>query len=408
MISKQKILSTFNSFLYPVSLCLRQIMGTLVIFILARYIPVYEYGLFSSYKAIATFCLLFANAGYNEYILISSKGDVDIARKKISLFLVNAIFIILLIFLSTFFYNVESRFLFFLVLIRTFFDSVFFLLVLPYFQTSKKFNIISYVNLFYGFVLTIFAIILVFTHMSLTNFLILNIGLGLFNFLQVTCCERFNYIEVFKDLKSSFSLIDKNILFYIGALVCSYLYGQIPALYISLFVSKSDAALYFAASSIAAVIVMITVAQNQKVIADLINTSIYKIKLILKRNIFIIISITFSIFIFTLVLGKWILKLIYFQDYYVQAYPILLLLMLSNIFIAEAAVFGAYITASGFQRKKIIMQLEATIIAIFVLLILQSYKIYAAGFATLLSSLYIAIRYTLFVLGFIRKQEQKT
>ena len=64
-----------NSQLYAFSLYIRQIAGTIILFIIARYLSVYDYGLFSSYKNIATFCLMFANLGFADYILVSSKAN---------------------------------------------------------------------------------------------------------------------------------------------------------------------------------------------------------------------------------------------------------------------------------------------------------------------------------------------
>ena len=87
------IQKTLKNNFYAISLYARQIAGTLVLFLIARYLTVYDYGLFSSYKNIATFILMFANMGFNEYILVSTKANVNDVRLKISLFMLNAIFI---------------------------------------------------------------------------------------------------------------------------------------------------------------------------------------------------------------------------------------------------------------------------------------------------------------------------
>ena len=119
---KQFLINQF----YPISLYARQIAGTIVILFLGRYLSVYDYGLFSSYKTLATFWLLFANIGYNEYILVSSQNIIREVKLKISLFIINAILILLLISFFSTFCNLESNFLFILVLLRTFFDNIFY------------------------------------------------------------------------------------------------------------------------------------------------------------------------------------------------------------------------------------------------------------------------------------------
>ena len=64
------------------------------------------------------------------------------------MFIINAILVLLCIAIGSLFFHIESHFLFTLILLRTFFDSIFFAIALPYFQASKKFHIISCVNIF--------------------------------------------------------------------------------------------------------------------------------------------------------------------------------------------------------------------------------------------------------------------
>ena len=84
----KKIQSILNNQLYAISLYARQISETLVLFIIARYLSVYDFGLFSSYKNIAIFCFMFANLGFADYILVSSQANVKEVKLKISLMVV--------------------------------------------------------------------------------------------------------------------------------------------------------------------------------------------------------------------------------------------------------------------------------------------------------------------------------
>lgn len=395
----------FKSQLYLISLYARQIAGTIVILFLGRYLSVYDYGLFSSYKTLATFWLLFANIGYNEYILVSSQNIIREVKLKISLFIINAILILLLISFFSTFCNLESNFLFILVLLRTFFDNIFFAIILPYFQASKKFNIISYVNIFYSLAMILITLLSYKFNLSLTKFLILNIGLGLLNFIQVSSYARINYILAFKYLNKLVKMIDKSIFAYIGVVLCSYLYMQIPSLYTATFISKEEAALYFAAFTISSIISLLIIAQVQKMVPEMIKASIIKIKNIINTNLKFIIGLNLVIFIFFVFFGKYILTLLYSKEYYTNAYPLLLVLTLSNISIAIAAIYGAYITASGNQHMKIKMQIEAIFISVIILFLFHKYKIYAAAIAYFLSGLHIGIRYVLKAKKLLLKQK---
>ena len=393
--------------LYTVSLYSRQIAGTIILFIIARYMSVYDFGLFSSYKNIATFCFMFANLGFSDYILVSSKANVKEVKLKISLFLLNAISIGFLVALGSTFFHLDSHILFVLVVIRTFFDGTFFALILPYFQATKTFNTIAKINIVYAVCISIIAIFSYIFKLSLYKFLLLNICLGLINFIQCSYFAKINYLLVLNHIKRFCQMVDKSIWAYIGVSIAYFLYAQIPTLYVSTYLPKEQAALYFSAFTIASVIGLLINAQIQKIMPDLINNSIESIKVILKKNLKIMLIITISVFLFMLLFGKFLLLALYGQNYYGNAYPILLILMLGNIYVAEAAVYGAYITASGNQKKKIPMQLEATFFTIIGLAIMHKLEIYGAALAFLFAAIYISYRYTTFTFKLLDKLTPK-
>lgn len=387
------------------SLYSRQIAGTVVLFIIARYLSVYDFGLFSSYKNIAIFCFMFANLEYANYILVSSQANVKEVKLKISLFLLNAIFIGLLIILGSTFFHLDSHILFCLVVIRTFFDGTFFALILPYFQATKTFNTIAKINIVYAICITLIAIFSYIFKLSLYEFLLLNICLGLINFIQCSYFAEINYFLVFNHIKRFCQMVDKSIWAYIGVSIASFLYNQLSSLYVSTYLPKEEAALYFSAFTIACVIGLIISAQIQKMIPELINNSIENVKLILKKNLKIMLIVTSGLFIFMLLFGKILLLLLYGQNYYINAYPILLILMFGNICVAEAAVYGAYITASGNQKRKIPMQLEATSLTVLGLILLHKFGIYGAACSFLFAAIYVSYRYTTFTIKLIKAIE---
>ena len=397
-----KVKNIISNNLYPISLYARQIAGTLILFIIARYLSVYDFGLFSSYKNIATFCFMFTNLDFSNYILVSSKANVKEVKLKISLFLLNAIFIGILIAIGSTFFNLDSHILFCLVVIRTFFDGTFFALILPYFQATKTFNVIAKINIVYAIFIALIAVIAYIFKLTLTKFLVLNIILGFINFIQCSYFAKINYFLVFNHLKRFCKMVDKSIWAYVGVSIAYFLYAQIPSLYVSTYLPKEQAALYFSAFTIAAVVGLLISAQVQKMMPDLINNSIENIKLILKKNLKIMLFITGGLFLFMLLFGKLILLLLYGQSYYGNAYPILLILMFGNICVAEAAVYGAYITASGNQKRKIPMQLEATSLTVLGLIILHKFGIYGAAISFLFAAIYISYRYTTFTIKLIK------
>lgn len=382
--------------LYAISIYVRQISGTLILFVIARYLSVYDYGLFSSYKSIAIFCLMLANLGYNEYILVSAKANIKEVKLKISLFLINAFFIILLSTLCSLFFKMDSHFLFMLVLVRTFFDGTFFSLILPYFQASKKFQTIGIINIIYALLISMIALISLLFKLSLVKFLLLNITLGVINFIQCSYYANINFLLPIIKFYRYLKMIDKSILAYVGVTIAYFLYAQIPSLYVSTMLTKEDAALYFAAYTISNVVLLFSGAQIQKIVPEMIKCSIAESKSIIKKNLKLIFIISVSIIIFIALFGKILLTLLYGQSYYSQANIILLLMMIANACCAEGAVYGAYITASGRQNKKIPIQIETSVITVIGLFVFSKLGILAPVITFLCSAIYISTRYIIF------------
>lgn len=391
--------------LYALSLYSRQIAGTIVLFIIARYLSVYDYGLFTSYKSIITFCFMFANMEYANYILVSSQANVKEVKLKISLFLVNAILIGFFIAFFSYFFKLENHLLFILIIIRTFFDSVFFGLILPYFQATKTFNTIAKINIVYSFCIALIAIISYIFKLSLIKFLLLNICLGVINFIQCSYFSKINYFLVINYIKRFIKMLDKSIFGYMGSTIADYLYAQTSSLYVATFLPKEQAALYFSANTIAMIVGLLSAAQTQKMLPDLIKSDIENVKKILKKNLIVVGSILFSVLLLILFFGKLILKLLYGQDYYTNAYPILVIYFLANIFIANGAIFGVYLTAINKQYIKIKLKIETTLVTILGLTLLHNFGVYGAVIALLISSIYVSIRFTTYSLKYIKNGE---
>lgn len=399
---RNSVIKLLNNNLYAVSLYFRQIVGTLVLFVIAHYLSVYDYGLFSSYKSIVTFWFLFANMEFANYILVSSNANVKEVKLKISLFLINAIFIGLLIALVSTFSKIENHFLFYLVILRTFFDGVFFGLMLPYFQAADKFKTIGQINIIYSTSIAIIAIISYILKLSLIKFLILNICLGFINFLQCSYFAKINYFLVFTNLKRLIKKIDKSIFAYAGSTITDYMYAQTSTLYVAMFLNKEQAALFFAAYTIANISALFSAAQVQKMLPELIKTEPKNIKSILDRNAIILLSILGFILLFLIFAGKYVLLFLYGQQYYKNALPVLIVLFAANILIAYGGLHGTVITALGHQAKKIPMKMETAIITIIFLFILNKYSIYGAALALLISSIYVSIRFAKYSFNLIK------
>ncbi len=404
----ERIKNIFNGNLYALSLYARQIAGTLVLFVIARYLSVYDYGLFSSYKTITGFCLMFANLGFADYILVSSKANSKEVKLKISLFLLFAILIVFITALGSLPFKLNSHLLFILIAIRTFFDLTFFGLILPYFQSTKTFNTIAKINIFYATGISIIALLSYFLKLSLLKFLILSIILGVINFIQCSYFSKINYFLALKHLKRFFLKLDKTVFNYAFVTIIAVFYVQIQGIYVSIFMSKEDAALFFSAFTVASVLSLFVEAHRQKLIPELTKTQDEDAKAILKShlyNIYLFFALAFIMLIF---FGKNILTLVYGQEYYQKAYWILLTLAFSNLFQAILVTVGTYLTAKNKVHKKLPMQTEAVFVAIITLIVFKDTGLFAPVSSYMATLVYLALRYIMTVNKEIGKYERRS
>ena len=175
--------------------------------------------------------------------------------------------------------------------------------------------------------------------------------------------------------------------------ICFIFYSQIQGVFVSTQVPKELAALYFAANTIAGVIMLLIGAQVQKIIPEFIDVSSNKALFLLKKEVNKMNIITISTLIFFILFGKLVLGILYGQIEYKNAYYILLILSIANIFYGMGKVYITYIMAKNKTNIIWQMQIKAIIISIFTLLLTYKYGIYSASLAYLLSASYIGIAY---------------
>ena len=400
---KNIIKALSKQYLYTISLYFRRIAGAFSVFFIARYLSVYDYGLYASYVNIANYLLLFANLGFNEYILVSSQNNVTKVRIKQAIFIIFGILLCIVFSLTSYFIKIENHTIFLLILYKTFFDGAFFALALPYFQAAKKFNQIAIINIFYSIGIIIIAISALILKLSLIKFLILCIILGLTNFIQCSLGTKINYISIIKKPIIILKMVDKNILPYSFVTLMMVTRDQLPSLSVSILMSKEQAALYFAAFNIASISSLFATAQLQQIMPTMIKATSTLLINIMKKSALIIFYINLGIIIFLAIFGKQILVLLYGKEFYANSYILLLLISAIMMISGVSGILGYFITARGFQKFKLKCQIEFIILSIISISIFFKYGIYALVCVFVLVQLYAIPRYGFFVYNKIKQ-----
>ena len=398
------IRNILNKNLYAVALYSRKIASAFIIFIIARFLTVYDYGLYSAYRTIVLYVLAIANLGFSEYIVVSAKQNTGLVRVKQIFFIFFGCLVLLCYCFSQCLFPLENHLLFILLLFNMFFDNTFFALALPYFQVSKKFKDISIINIVYSLTLICISIYAYIFKIGLIKFVFLNVVLGCINFIQTSIRAKLNYLELFKIIKEDFkSILDRNLIYFALVAITILTYSQLPALAVSTILSKEEAALYFAAYNIASILFLFVAAQSQQIISDLVSSDYYKILKTIKYNTFLVVVVNLIATLFFIIFGKILLNIIYGNEYYSNSYWILIILALVQIFSGIGGIAGTYITAQNLQKNKFYMQIEFVIITILLLLLFHKFKLTGIVITFALSQLYTSIRYFFFMLNDIKK-----
>lgn len=391
-----RLKNIFNNHLYTLSLYVRRIASAVVVFFLARFLTLHDYGLYSSYSNIASLCLLVTNMGFNEYILVSTKNKLQKIKLEVTFFLIFALIVISIILFFCPFIPLENTSIFSLVLLKVFFDNTFFALILPYFQSAKQFNTIAKINIFYGISIILIALISYYIKLQLQIFLILIVSLGIINFIQCSYFSKLKYTQIFTKYKIFLKLIDKSILYYISVATIVFIKGQLSSLYVSFVLPKEQTAIYFASWNIATILSLVSIAQIQQLCPELINKKYTQIQAIMHKNLKFIIFINLLILAFFTLFGKYVLLIIYGSWEYTRACPYLLVLTTCTLLSSIGMVFATYMTSQGYQKYKSKLQIEFLIFVSIVMLIFSRLGIWGAILTSLALEIYTCTRYFCF------------
>ncbi len=384
-----------KSNLYTVSLYARKIAGAFSVFVIARYLSVHDYGIYSSYSNIAAYLLIFACLGFNEYILVSSKNNVKDVRIKQGYFIIFALLLTFLYIFFSHFFPMEQKLIFKLILLKSFFDGTFFALALPYFQVSKKFIYIALINLFYSLGVFVIALISYLLKLSLVNFLILCVVLGVMNFIQCSVGTKINYLLALIKLNRFHEFIDSDFKYFAITALILVTQAQLYTVCISVSLPKEQAALFFAAFNVVNIIQLFAVAQIQQIMPEMMTLTGEK----LKRSIIKAQKLLFSVFafliIFFVLFGKTLLHIIYSNDYYLNSYPILIVLSLVNL-TNLAGIYGCAVSAKGMQKQKFKIQIQILLVAILAVFALFKFGMWGFICSYAVSSTFSFVRYFIF------------
>lgn len=381
--TKDFALQQFKDNLYGVSLYCKKTADVLALFFVVRFLSVYEYGLYSSYVAIAGWFLLPTVMGYGEYILVSENKDRAKTAAKCALFIIMACGLLVAECGFVAVYPIEMKLIFTLVLLRLFFEGITGVLILPYCQAVNKFHLISTVNMVYSAGMVVCAALTYIMGWGLAAFLTMLIGLGAAGFVILSVVAGINYIDALRHFKSNIKTVDRKIVPYIASYILGFLSGQVPILFVAMTAPREQAALFFAALAVVSVLHIIFAARVAKMTPEFMGEDWAESKARIKRNILFLGTATVGFLLMILIIGKWLILMFYGKEYYLQALPLIYIWIGATFFAVISNPLYAYLTARG-KMQNIVKVRIGEIIACTLL-------VFALYFGCGISAVYAAI-----------------
>ena len=257
---------------------------------------------------------------------------------------------------------------------------------------AKQFNKIAVINIVYSIGIMAITTCLYIFKLSLVIFLALIVILGVVNFIQCSVGIRINYFLALFNLKKIYKFIDDKFKYFAFVSVILITQSQLYSVCISVFMPKEQAALFFAAFNIVSIIQLFAIAQIQQIMPKMVIQGCKELKKSIIDAQKILLFVFGGLIVFFIFGGKILLHIIYSKEYYLNAYPILIILSVINL-TNIAGIYGCAVSAKGQQKQKMKIQIEILSVAVVAILLLYRFGMYGLICSFGISSTYSLIRY---------------
>ena len=366
----------------------------LLLVLLARSISISEIGVYSAYLNVLALLVLITNFGFSEFLLVNSENKNQLKVNTINFFQISLCIFAVLILLSVLI-PLKDNILCVLVLIKIYFETTIYNILLAHHQVAKKLRVITIMNITIGLFVILTCILCYFFKENIYTYLIsINLVYG-FTFFYL-----FSSIKIkFSPLKNVFIFIKKsfsNLKYYGLTMITVPIYMMAPTVIGSLLLEPEILAQYQAAFSIANILLLVSVSLLQEGYVKFVSCkhNILELTKVLKKTGSKIILVNVFILVLFILFGKIILLTVYKQEAYLEAYYPLIILLFGNIIFMFAAIFSVTMVVLKLQKEKAKFHLEFILVSMFFgLLLTYIYGVYGLLSSYIILYSYSTIRY---------------
>jgi len=370
----------------------------LLLILLARSMPISLVGTYSAYVNAFSLVLLISNFGFSEYLLVNSENEKKLRHNSV-FFLELSLLIFIGILICTSFIPIQNSVLAILILIKLYFETSVYNMILSFFQVKQKISVVAVINLISASLIVLILGISFFYNQDITIYLIGVIAVHVMVYMYFLNQIKAPVLSI-QELKNHFKKIVKDLKYYGYAMVSTPLYLMIPTVAGSFLLTSEVLAKYQVAYSISNILLLVSVSQIQVGYVEFLdaqNNSL-KLKKVLKKFAIRVFGINVLFLLFFALFGEKMLLIVFDKEAYLESFIPLVYLLFINIICMFSSLLAVIMVLKKDQKLKTKYHIEFIMIStIFGIILTYYFGVNGLISAYLILYVYSFLRYFFYV-----------
>jgi O-antigen/teichoic acid export membrane protein len=370
----------------------------LLLILLARSMPISLVGTYSAYVNAFSLVLLISNFGFSEYLLVNSENEKKLRHNSV-FFLELSLLIFIGILICTSFIPIQNSVLAILILIKLYFETSVYNMILSFFQVKQKISVVAVINLISASLIVLILGISFFYNQDITIYLIGVIAVHVMVYMYFLNQIKAPVLSI-QELKNHFKKIVKDLKYYGYAMVSTPLYLMIPTVAGSFLLTSEVLAKYQVAYSISNILLLVSVSQIQVGYVEFLdaqNNSL-KLKKVLKKFAIRVFGINVLFLLFFALFGEKMLLIVFDKEAYLESFTPLVYLLFINIICMFSSLLAVIMVLKKDQKLKTKYHIEFIMIStIFGIILTYYFGVNGLISAYLILYVYSFLRYFFYV-----------
>ncbi|UAM98219.1 oligosaccharide flippase family protein [Polaribacter litorisediminis] len=373
----------------------------LLLILLARSMPLTLVGTYSAYINAFSLVLLISNFGFSEYLLVNSGSKKKLKFNSI-FFLELSLLIFFVILILTSLIPLQNKVLAMLILIKLYFETSVYNMILSFFQVKQKIFIVAAINLISASLIVVILGVSFFFNQDITTYLTGIITVHIMVYIYFLNQIKVPFLRV-KELTYHLKKIFKDLKYYGFSMVSTPLYLMIPTVAGSFLLSPEVLAKYQVAYSISNILLLVSVSQIQVGYVEFLDAqnNSRKLKKVLKKFALRVFGINAVFLVFCVLFGKKLLLIVFDKEAYLESFTPLVYLLFINIICMFSSLLAVIMVLKKDQKLKTKYHIEFIMISTIFGIILTYYF----GVNGLIAAYFILYVYSFFRYFFYVKRK---